>query len=56
MARKRQQTSFGTKFLIDGRLFGPDLLSASIRSIWFVETGERSPRLITAYPLRGARK
>lgn len=51
-----QQTSFGTKYLIDGRVFGPNGISAAIRSIWFIETGERSPRLITAYPLRGVKR
>ena len=51
-----QQTSFGTKYLIDGRIFGPNGTAAAIRSIWFIEVGERGPRLITAYPLRGVQK
>jgi hypothetical protein len=50
------QTSFGTKYLIDGRIFGPTGRAASIRSIWFIEIGERGPRLVTAYPLRGVQK
>jgi hypothetical protein len=51
-----QQTSFGAKYLIDGRISGPTGTAAVIRSVWFVEVGERGPRLITAYPLRGVQK
>jgi len=25
---------------------------AGIRSVWFIEAGERRPRFVTAYPLR----
>jgi hypothetical protein len=51
-----QQTSFGAKYLIDGRIFGPTGAAAAIRSVWFIEVGQRGPRLITAYPLRGEQK
>jgi len=51
-----QQRSFGAKYLIDGRISGPNGRSALVRSIWFIEVGDRSPRLITAYPLRGVTK
>ena len=51
-----RQTSFGAKYVIDGRIFGPTGRAASIRSIWFIEVGARGPRLITAYPLRGVQK
>jgi hypothetical protein len=51
-----QQTSFGAKYLIDGRISGPNGNSAGIHSIWFIEAGECGPRLITAYPLRGVTK
>jgi hypothetical protein len=51
-----QQTVFGAKYLIDGRLSAPSGSSARIRSVWFIEAGERGPRLITAYPLRGVTK
>jgi len=47
------QTHFGAKYLIGGRISGPTGAAAIIRSVWFVENGERSPRFITAYPLRG---
>ena len=51
-----QQTPFGAKYLIEGRISGPAGTAAAIRSIWFIETGERRPRFVTAYPLRGTQK
>jgi hypothetical protein len=51
-----QQTPFGAKYLIEGRISGPTGTAAAIRSVWFVETGERSPRFVTAYPLRGTQR
>ena len=51
-----QLTPFGAKYLIEGRISGPTGTSAPIRSVWFVETGERRPRFVTAYPLRGTQK
>jgi hypothetical protein len=50
------QTSFGVKYLVDGRISGPTGTAAAIRSVWFVENGERSPRFVTAYPLRGTQQ
>ena len=50
------QTRFGAKYLIDGRISGPTGAAAVIRSVWFIESGEHSPRFITAYPLRGVQK
>lgn len=51
-----QQTPFGAKYLIEGRISGPTGTAAAIRSIWFIETSERRPRFVTAYPLRGTQK
>ena len=51
-----QLTPFGAKYLIEGRISGPTGTAAPIRCVWFVETGERRPRFVTAYPLRGAQK
>jgi hypothetical protein len=49
-------TPFGVKYLIDGRISGPTGTAVLIRSIWFIERGERRPRFVTAYPLRGVQK
>lgn len=51
-----QLTPFGAKYLIEGRISGPTGTAVAIRSVWFVETGERHPRFVTAYPLRGTQK
>jgi hypothetical protein len=51
-----QLTPFGTKYLIEGRISGPTGAVAAMRSVWFVETGERGPRFVTAYPLRGTQR
>jgi hypothetical protein len=50
------QTRFGAKYLIDGRISGSTGTAVLIRSVWFIEDGERSPRFIAAYPLRGVQK
>jgi hypothetical protein len=47
-----RRTPFGVKYLIEGDICGPEGVTARIRSIWFVEFGERSPRLVTAYPVQ----
>ena len=51
-----QQTPFGAKYLIEGRISGLIGIAAAIRSVWFIETGERNPRFVTAYPLRGTQR
>lgn len=47
-----RRTPFGVKYLIEGDICGPTGVAARIRSIWFVEFGERIPRLVTAYPVQ----
>jgi hypothetical protein len=42
----------GIRFVIEGSMSMPDETVARIRSIWFIESGERIPRFVTAYPLR----
>jgi len=51
-----QVTPFGVKYLIEGEISGLTGTAAAIRSVWFVETGERGPRFVTAYPLRGTQR
>ena len=47
---------FGQCYIVEGALNAPDGRTPMVRVIWFVETGEESPRLVTVYPLeRGAR-
>lgn len=49
------ETRFGSKYVIDGSLRGPTGDVATVRAVWFIETGERHPRFVTAYPLREAK-
>lgn len=48
-------TLFGTRY-VEGALQVPDGRSPLVCAVWFIETGEMAPRLVTAYPLKGARK
>ena len=49
----KKKSSFGVKYVIDGPLQTPDGRNPSVRAIWFVETGEKQPRFVTAYLLKG---
>jgi hypothetical protein len=42
----------GVRFVVEGLMSMPDETVAVIRSVWFIESGERTPRFVTAYPLR----
>jgi hypothetical protein len=50
-----EDSPFGKRYVIEGQIDAPDGRMPFIRSIWFVETGEEVPRLVTAYPLRRIR-
>lgn len=50
-----EQTPFGTSYSVDGRLAAPDGRTPWIRVVWFIETGDAIPRLVTAHPLKGGR-
>jgi hypothetical protein len=47
------ETGYGKKYIIDGLLICPDPRRPRIRAVWFVEIGEVSPRLVTAYLVSG---
>jgi len=49
----REETNFGSKYVVEGPLLAPDGREVGIRSVWFVETGEAVPRFVTAYPWKG---
>jgi hypothetical protein len=46
-------TEFGRKYILEGRMIAPDSGKLRIRAIWFVAKGERVPRLVTAYAAPG---
>ena len=51
---KVENTPFGTRYVVDGTIDTPYGRTPSIRSVWFLETGQDVPRFVTAYPLGGA--
>jgi Domain of unknown function (DUF6883) len=44
------QTRFGTRYEIDGPLPTPDGRNPIVRVVWFVESRETAPRLVTLVP------
>lgn len=46
----RTDSPHGAKYILDGRIDTPSGKMAVIRTIWIVDRGTATPRLITAYP------
>jgi hypothetical protein len=46
-----EESPFGKRYVIEGSLVTPDGRTPLVRSVWFAEDGEQSPRFLTAYPL-----
>jgi hypothetical protein len=40
----------GKKYIVDGEIKTPIGKARIVRTVWIVDRGERSPRLVTAYP------
>ena len=49
------QTTFGTRYVIDGLLTAPDGRRLNVRTAWFIDGDGEVPRFITAHPLRRRR-
>ena len=49
---KVAETAFGQRYHVDGALETPAGRSPRVRTVWQVDVGSDSPRLITAYPVR----
>ena len=47
-----ETSSYGQWYIIEGIIRSPDMRNPLIRTVWFVESGEDTPRFVTAYPLR----
>jgi hypothetical protein len=45
------ESTFGTRYAIDGVLETPDGRKPRLRTVWIVEEGSDAPRLITAHPV-----
>ena len=48
---KVEESPFGKRYVIEGAMAAPDGRFPSVRSVWFIRSGEQSPRFVTAYPL-----
>ena len=49
---KEETVPLGVRFVVEGDMTMPDGAVAGIRAVWFIESGERTPRFVTAYPLK----
>lgn len=45
-------TAYGIKSVVQCRLDTPDGRNPCLRSVWFLETGAKIQRLVTAYPFQ----
>lgn len=48
---KIEASPFGIRYVIEGELITPDGRNPPVRSVWFIDIGDDTPRLISAYPL-----
>jgi len=47
---KSMETAHGIKYVLDGRMETPGGKTPVVRTIWIVDHGLDTPRLVTAYP------
>ena len=47
---KIEESPFGTRYVVEGELLAADGRKPFVRSVWFIETGDDTPRLVSAYP------
>ena len=45
-----EETEYGRKYLIRGRIAGPGARPANVDSVWIIRAGDDTPRLVTVYP------
>ncbi|MBI2929524.1 MAG: hypothetical protein HYY24_27995 [Verrucomicrobia bacterium] len=46
-----EQTSHGTRYVVDGLLTAPDGTRLNVRSAWYINPGGGAPRFVSAHPL-----
>lgn len=47
---QNMETVHGKKYIIDGRIETPVGKTPLVRTVWIIDAGATSPRLVTAYP------
>ncbi len=51
-AVREREDDFGVRYSVDGMLESPDRRNPGVKSVWMIDRGGSSPRLISAYPGR----
>ncbi|MBD2189604.1 DUF6883 domain-containing protein [Pseudanabaena mucicola] len=51
-----KETTFGTKYIIEGEIKTPDSRNPYIRAVWIIEDSESIPSFVTAHKLRRRRQ
>jgi len=46
-----EKTPHGTRYVLDGPLTAPDGTRLNVRSAWYIDPGNETPRFVTAHPL-----
>jgi hypothetical protein len=52
---KKVESRHGIKYVVDGKLKTPEGKLCELRTIWIIDKGEQTTRLVTAYPTKKAR-
>jgi hypothetical protein len=47
-----KQTPHGTKYVVEGEIGTPSGRRLTVRTVWIIESGTRTPRLVTAYAVQ----
>ena len=47
---RSMESIHGTKYIVEGKIESPDGSSPFIRTVWILDQGRETPRLVTAYP------
>jgi hypothetical protein len=50
---KEEASPFGRRYVVEGTMEAADGRRPNLRTVWFIENGEDTPRFVTAYPLPG---
>lgn len=49
-----EKTTYGVKYVVDGSVKSPSGRTVRLRTVWISDEPDGLPRLVTAYPKRGA--
>mgnify|MGYP001157799693 CR=1 FL=1 len=49
-AQVLEESEYGQKYVVRGRMGGPGARQAEVDSVWIIRAGDDTPRLVTVYP------